>query len=314
MLGAIAFFFPQALGMGYGYIQQAIHGAYPIGFLLLFVAIKILATSLTISSGGSGGVFGPSLVIGGALGAAFGQAAAIYLPGLAPDPVASTMVGMCGFFAGVAKVPFASVIMVMEMTGSYGLLVPSLLVAAIAYLFLPVGIRLYENQLPSRSLSPAHQGSLAADLLRGATVEDCWEPESGGPQTVDENASLDSIAELASSTWSFVPVVDGTGRLAGELFLDELRRALLAGTDRDRVAVRDLMHSVSRPLFPQDDLATAARLLAERKNDGVTVVRSREGCQVLGTFTRGDLIAAYERKMKAPTDPEERELGFRSAD
>ena len=83
-------------------------------------------------------MFGPSLVVGGALGAAFGQAAAELVPGLAPEPAACVMVGMGGFFAGVAKVPFASVIMVMEMTGSYGLLVPSLLVAAVGGLALMV--------------------------------------------------------------------------------------------------------------------------------------------------------------------------------
>jgi CIC family chloride channel protein len=157
LLGGIALFFPAALGMGYGYIQQAIRGSFGIRFLLLLAAAKVVATSLTISSGGSGGVFGPSLVIGGALGAAYGRAVAEFFPAMAPDPVACTMVGMVGFFAGVAKVPFASVIMVMEMTGSYGLLVPSLLVAAIAYLFMPVSIRLYENQLPSRSDSPVHR-------------------------------------------------------------------------------------------------------------------------------------------------------------
>jgi chloride channel protein, CIC family len=157
LLGGIALYFPAALGMGYGYIQEAIQGDPGIRFLLILAAVKIVATSLTISSGGSGGVFGPSLVIGGALGAAYGRAAAQILPGMAPHPVACTMVGMVGFFAGVAKVPFASVIMVMEMTGTYGLLVPSLLVAAIAYLFMPVGIRLYENQLPSRSDSPVHR-------------------------------------------------------------------------------------------------------------------------------------------------------------
>jgi CIC family chloride channel protein len=162
LLGGIALFFPAALGMGYGYIQLSIQGAFDIRFLLLLAAVKIVATSLTISSGGSGGVFGPSLVIGGALGAAYGRAAAHYFPGMAPDPVACTMVGMVGFFAGVAKVPFASVIMVMEMTGTYGLLVPSLLVAAIAYLFMPVSIRLYENQLPSRSDSPVHQSLVPA--------------------------------------------------------------------------------------------------------------------------------------------------------
>jgi CIC family chloride channel protein len=308
-LGGVALYFPQALGMGYGYIQQAIHGDFTIRFLLLFAAVKIVATSLTISSGGSGGVFGPSLVIGGALGAAFGQAAAIYLPGLAPDPVACTMVGMGGFFAGVAKVPFASVIMVMEMTGSYGLLVPSLLVAAIAYLFLPVGVKLYENQLPSRSDSPAHLGSFAVDVLRLTRVQDCWEPPPAGTRTVSEDASLASLVDLASSSvQNLFPVVDRSGTLAGELSIDDVRRALVAGLDRNQVTARDLMHAAVGPLVPQDDLGTAARLLAERQTDAVTVVRSRESGEVLGTFSRRDLIVAYGKKMKRLREDDEKEF------
>jgi CIC family chloride channel protein len=161
-LGLVAAFFPACLGMGYGYLQQAMLGTHGLGFLLAFVALKMLATSLTVSSGGSGGVFGPSVVIGGALGAAFGQVAAHALPGIVPEPAAFVMVGMCGFFAGVAKTPLAAVIMVMEMTGSYGLLVPSLLASAIAYLVLPPAIRLYENQVASRLESPIHSSASAA--------------------------------------------------------------------------------------------------------------------------------------------------------
>jgi len=155
-VGVIALAYPACLGMGYGYVQEAMRGEHTLGFLLALVVLKIVATSLTISSGGSGGVFGPSVVIGGAVGAAFGRLATAYLPGIAPEPAAFVMVGMCGFFAGVAKTPLASVIMVMEMTGSYGLLVPSLVVSALAYLILPPGVKLYENQLANRDQSTVH--------------------------------------------------------------------------------------------------------------------------------------------------------------
>jgi chloride channel protein, CIC family len=298
ILGITAVVFPQSLGMGYGYIQQVIQGSFTIKFLLVFAAMKILSTSLTISSGGSGGVFGPSLVIGGALGAAFGRAAAVYLPGLAPDPVACTMVGMGGFFAGVAKVPFASVIMVMEMTGSYGLLVPSLLVAAIAYLLLPVGVKLYENQVPSRSESPAHLGSFAVDVLKVTLVRDSWEWARQAVRTVSEEASLTSLVELASSSaQNLFPVVDPSGKLVGELSIDDLRRALVEEGGKDQMKVHDLMHEVVGPLVPDDDLATAARLLAQRQTDSLTVVRSREEGEVLGIFSRRDLIVAYGKGM-----------------
>ena len=296
-LGAIAVVFPEALGMGYGYIQEAIQGGLTIRFLLIFAAVKILATSLTISSGGSGGVFGPSLVIGGALGGAFGQFTAAFLPAMAPDPVACIMVGMGGFFAGVANVPFASVIMVMELTGSYGLLVPSLLVATIAYLATPQAVRLYENQVPSRIDSPAHLGSFAVDILRRMRVSGSWRPDGTLVQTVRPDTPFSDVVQLVSEgSQSVYPVVDGAGRLVAELSLEDVRRALLAEAPVELLVAHDLMRAPIGPLVPDDDLATAAQLLAERRSDAVTVVRTREDPQVLGLFSRHDLIVAYGRR------------------
>ena len=298
-LGLIAVVFPQALGMGYGYIQEAIRGGHTIGFLLLFAAMKIVATSLTISSGGSGGVFGPSLVIGGALGGAFGQACVIYLPGVAPDPASCIMVGMGGFFAGVAKVPFASVIMVMEMTGSYGLLVPSLLVAAIAYLALPPSVRLYENQVPSRIDSPAHLGSFAVDILRAATIGHSWEPAHPRVRCIEQDAPLSSLMQQVSDiSQNLFPVIDGSGHLVGEFSIEDVSRALLSEPDATRLTARDLMHPAVGPLVLEDDLDTAARLLADRSTDSLVVVRNGDKPEVLGLFTKRDLIIAYGRRIQ----------------
>ncbi|MFQ5876213.1 MAG: chloride channel protein [Acidobacteriota bacterium] len=297
-LGVIAAFFPQALGMGYGYIQEAIDGSHAIGFLLLFAAVKIIATSLTISSGGSGGVFGPSLVIGGALGAAFGQAATQFVPLVAPEPAACILVGMGGFFAGVARVPFASVIMVMEMTGSYGLLVPSLLVATIAFMFTPPWIKLYENQVPSRADSPAHLGSFAVEVLRQAKVRDCWEPSRSKFLTVRENDTLPSVVRLASdSTQNTFPVLSEGGGLVGELSIEDVRRALVSEQSQEGNTVRTVMKKVLGPLTPADDLAYAAQLLSNRQTDSVIVVRSRAVPDVLGAFTRRDLVVAYGKQI-----------------
>ncbi len=299
LLGLIAVFFPQSLGMGYGYTQQAIDGRFTITFLLVFALVKIVATSLTISSGGSGGVFGPSLVIGGALGAAFGQAANQFLPGIAPPAAACIMVGMGGFFAGVAKVPFASVIMVMEMTGSYGLLVPSLLVAAIAYLALPPGIKLYENQVTSRVDSPAHLGSFAVDVLKTSRIRDSWEPQPTAVLSVQGDASLPSLVQMAArSAQNLFPVTDAAGRLIGELSIEDVRRALLSEAPPELVVAVDLMRPAVGPLRVDDNLATAAALLAGRQTDAVIVVTSAESPEVLGVFSRRDLIVAYGRKME----------------
>jgi chloride channel protein, CIC family len=298
-LGLLAVFFPQALGMGYGYIQEAIRGEHTAAFLLTFALVKMLATSLTISSGGSGGVFGPSLVIGGALGAAFGKVASDHFPGLSPEPVAALMVGMGGFFAGVAKVPFASVIMVMEMTGSYGLLVPSLLVATMAYLFLPRGTKLYENQVASRLDSPVHEGSFATEVLQRGRLGDTWDPRQAPPRTVRGDAALPDLVQLASeSPQAVFPVVDDRGSLLGEISVEDVRRALLAEGEGPTPHAADIMREVPEPLLLEHDLAHVARKLAAHHAEAMTVVQASADRTVVGVFGRRDLIVAYGRLLQ----------------
>ncbi len=299
VLGVVAIFMPHALGMGYGYIQEAIRGQFGIGFLLAFALVKILATSLTISSGGSGGVFGPSIVIGGALGAAFGQAATQYFPAASPERAAFVMVGMGGFFAGVAKVPFASVIMVMEMTGSYGLLVPSLLVAAMAYLFLPTSLRLYENQVQRRIDSPVHLGSFAMDVLERVKLRDIWDPRRSRSVILQRSTPVGDVLRLASENpQSVFPVVDSNGRLTGEVSMEDLRQAMLSEAPIASLIVMDVMREVPHPLALDDDLARVARSLASHYADAISVVNDLLERKSLGTFSRQDLIVAYGRQLQ----------------
>lgn len=159
---------PQILGGGYGWMQRAIDGQLALGLLLALVFGKIITLAFTVGSGGSGGVFAPSLYIGAMLGGAL--AAATHLPA-APFVV----VGMAAVFAGSAHVPFATMMMVVEMTGGYSLLVPAALAVMISYL---VQTRLsrrlahrsiYEAQVGSRGESPAHHSAhleIAVRILR----------------------------------------------------------------------------------------------------------------------------------------------------
>jgi CIC family chloride channel protein len=154
-VGLLALAFPQVLGGGYGWIQEAIDGHLAVGLLLSLVAAKTLAFVLTVSSGGSGGVFAPSLYIGAMLGAVL---AAVF-----HQPYATfTIVGMAAVFGAAARVPLATLLMVTEMTGGYQLLVPAALAVSVAFIVqralsgkFPYA-SLYEAQVPLREDSPAH--------------------------------------------------------------------------------------------------------------------------------------------------------------
>ena len=164
LLGGLAFFFPAILGSSYGWLQQAINGNLPMTIMLVIVIAKIIATSFTIGSGGSGGVFAPSLVIGGMLGGIYGLGMATLLPDLVTQPAAYVMIGMATFFAAVANVPIAMTIMISEMTGSYTLLVPLIFSGVIAHV-LARRWSLYSEQVRNYNESPAHVHELAPELL-----------------------------------------------------------------------------------------------------------------------------------------------------
>ena len=132
--GIIGFFLPQTLAFGYGFAQMAIQNELTIPFLLALALGKVLTTSFSIGSGGSGGVFGPSIVIGGAMGGVVGQLFHQIMPTVVTEPGAFVVVGMAGFFTAVSNTPISTIIFVSEMTNSYHLLLPSLLVCSVAYL------------------------------------------------------------------------------------------------------------------------------------------------------------------------------------
>jgi chloride channel protein, CIC family len=107
-LGLIGMFLPQVFGVGYPAMSQALSGEFALGFLVILLAAKILAVSLTIGSGGSGGVFAPSLFIGAMLGTAFGTAANAVFPGYTAPPGAYGLVGMAAVFTGAARAPMTA--------------------------------------------------------------------------------------------------------------------------------------------------------------------------------------------------------------
>jgi CIC family chloride channel protein len=117
---------------------------------------KILATGFTISSGGSGGVFGPAVVIGGFTGGAVGTFFAHLLPGWGLQPQAFILVGMAAFFGGAAKAPIGALLMISEMTLGYGLLVPLMLACTVAVILVPKRVSIYEEQVDGTVNSPAH--------------------------------------------------------------------------------------------------------------------------------------------------------------
>ena len=286
------------LSTGYGTLQVALQDPGKLGPLLLFAiaAGKIATTSFTIGSGGSGGVFGPSMVIGGCTGGAIGTLFHRWWPALCPNPAIYTVVGMAGFFAGCARAPISTIVMVSELTGDYSLLIPAMWISTLCFI---LGDRwtLYEKQLPSRLDSPAHRGDFLVDVLEGIAVKDVdWVQV----QTVHHSQKLPEIVHgLAEHQQHYFPVVDDAGRMLGIFSADDVRPYLFDQSLWDLVLASDLMTARVLSVTPGDDLNTALRRFTELNLDEIPVVDANDPKQLLGMLRRKDVIGRYNFAMLA---------------
>ncbi|OIP32766.1 MAG: chloride channel protein [Deltaproteobacteria bacterium CG12_big_fil_rev_8_21_14_0_65_43_10] len=297
MLGIMAMFFPQVLGMGYGWIQLAIYGQLTIGLMIVLVFAKIFATSFTISSGGSGGVFAPSLFIGGMLGGAFGQTAHLLFPDIITQPTAFVLVGMGAFFAGVAKVPISSLIMVSEMTGSYGLLVPLMLSSSIAYLFTRKW-NLYEKQVSGRIDSPAHLGDFVVDILAGLKVQDALTNKKRMVLIPQHMPLREILTFITDTSNSYFPVVDDAKRMVGIMSLDDIRNVMFEEGLSELVNAKDMATSEVITVTQQDNLQDALRKFTLKNIEEIPVVDIKNSRRVIGMLNRRDVIAVYNNELQ----------------
>ncbi len=286
------------LGGGYELIKTSIAGELPIAIMGVLVLGKILSTSLSIASGGSGGVFAPSLAIGALLGAIVGKTAEVWLPDLDISPSCYALVGMGGFFAGVAKTPIASIIIVCEMTGSYGLLTPLMLVSVL-HLMLAQRWTIYDTQVPGMVESPAHAGDFVVDVLERVLVKDLLDG-AREPQPISENTTLRRALDIVSKAQGYYfPVVDKEERMVGIFSLSDVRRIFQEMEVADVVIVRDFMVENVITTTPQDNLNTALQKLNEYGLHEIPVVAVEDDRRVIAMLTRNNLGAAYHKRLHA---------------
>lgn len=286
------------LSTGYGTLQEALIHAGQLGIpLLLTVAlVKIITTSLTIGSGGSGGVFGPSMVIGGCIGSAVGLFFHSLWPDVVTHPEAFGIVGMAGFFSGCANAPFSTIIMVSEMTGGYGLLLPTMWVSTLCFV-LGRRCQLYSQQVPSRLESPAHRGDFLVDVLEGMRVGDVYD-QGRAVTRVPEATPLEGIVHILAETQQhYFPVVDERGRMIGIFSGDDVRGYLYDETIWKLAVARDVMTSEVVSVTPEDDLNTALRAFTTVAIDELPVVDAEDPSRLLGTLRHKEVIASYNRRL-----------------
>ena len=298
---------PQALGQGFGYIQQLmLH--QPMGgieasvrVLATLAVLKIVTTSFTISSGGSGGVFAPSLFIGAMLGGCVGTVSHQFFPALVPDVTPFVVVGMGAFFAGVANAPIASLVMVAELTGAYELL-PPLMVVAVLALVTSRRWSIYTTQVDNKFSTRAHLWEMNPKILKRVTIGDAMRGVYSRSAIIPHDLPLTEIEAFAGeSAEKDLLLKDESGELSGLLSLADLGDRENLEHMRSFLVADDLVNRRTIYLSPDDNLISALEFFGEGEFDKLPIVETADSRDhLLGYVRYKDIIAFYRREHDPP--------------
>ncbi|HKE28774.1 MAG TPA: chloride channel protein [Bryobacteraceae bacterium] len=296
LIGLMGWFVPQALGVGYGFVSQALNGKMLLTTMALLVVLKLVGTATCYASGNAGGIFGPSLFIGAMLGGTVGGAAHILMPDYTGSVGAYALVGMGTAFAGIVRVPLTSVIMIFETTRDYTIIVPLMIANLIAYF---ISSKLQEEAIYEALL---HQdgihlpgGARAREVL--TTVGHAFRPEATALFAEQLVWQATASADPARRAW---PVVDAGG-LRGMLTAEQLEAATAAHREDDRLAdlvpapppVEHLTAENFPHVHPDHSLEVAMRRIAASRLPALPVVSRTNVRELKGTISVDDILQSY---------------------
>jgi chloride channel protein, CIC family len=291
LLGLLLILLPQMYGVGYPVLLQAVDGHYAAGLLLVLLVGKIVATSLTMSIGGSGGVFAPSLFMGAMLGSVYGQAIHALIPHASSSAGACGLVGMGAVFAASARAPITAVLIIYELTGEYTIILPLMLAIVIAT---AISARLSRETIYTMKLS--RRGidlqTRTRPLLADVIVSDAM---SATPDPIPGNTPLNDVLErFATGPATALPVIDAEHGLLGVITATNLQTALQDGQPTALTA-SNLAHAP--PLIhPGDPLDIAIQTLGHASQDGLPVL-DRSDQTVVGWISERDILAIYRQRL-----------------
>jgi len=292
-VGSLAIVFPEVLGTGYGWVQAAMTAAIltiPLWVILLLPFAKILATSLSVGSGGSGGIFGPGMVIGGFLGAAVWRLTQ-GMPAVPHSPAAFVVVAMIACFGSIAHAPLAVMLMVAEMTGTLEMLAPAMVAVGVATVV--VGDEtIYTNQLKNRAEAPAHRVQFGMPLLGSLPIAEAMRP---APLVIDQNATAQvALNQLLELRLPGGPVRDAEGVYRGWVEAETVAKA--DPLDHVGSLVQGRVSAV-----PHDaTLAAVADVFATERVSWVSVLDSSR--HVVGIVSTEDVVRAYRGALSSSLD------------
>lgn len=296
-IGAIALVFPQVMGVGYDTINNALHGQmiWYVAFGLVFV--KILATAVTLGSGGSGGIFAPSLFMGAMIGAVFGFFAHKYFPEITAGPGAYALVAMGGLVAGTTRAPVTAIIIVFELTNDYNIILPLMITVVISLIISSKLSResIYTLKLVNRNIFVKEGTEI--NIMESIFVKDVYKKEFDFIHVSDNFNKV--VQKVIHGKGRKFPVINDDGKLIGVILVDTIKDFLFQkDTLNNLLIASDLLSPNFEKVTLDDNCQIALEKMKKSDYDGLAVVESHETNKLIGMIWRKDIQDEYDKEVE----------------
>lgn len=296
-MGLLAFVFPHTLGVGYDTINEALNGDLVWHFAFILIFVKIFATSLTLGSGGSGGIFAPSLFMGATLGAFFGELMNMAFPGAIGSPGAYALVAMGGLVAGTTRAPITAIIIVFELTLDYHIILPLMITCIISTILSSKLSResIYTLKLLLRNVSIREGREI--NIMESIYVNEVYTKDFISIN-VDDNFSK-VVNKVLSGRGGLFPVVNHNGEIYGTLSINTIREYLFEREELKNILIAgDIAQIDYDYVTPLNNCQDALDYMQNRDLEGIPVVEDEDSKKLVGMLWMYDIQDAYQKEVQ----------------
>ena len=295
LVGVIGIWLPQVYGNGFEAVNLNLRGQLPIILLLTLIPMKMLASSLTFGSGGAGGLFTPSLMLGSLLGGAFGFEVHRLFPHATAEQGAYALVGMGGVLAGITHAPLTAIMMIFEQTNNYQIVLPLMFVCIISHFTTRVlkGRSLDEESLRRRGV--VLPTGIEAGVMQSLRVEDIMHDDV---PAISQSVTFPIIVEqFLKEPYSNIYVVNSEGKFLGAIRLHSMKEMLHQTEALSTVIADDLVDQTFHFVTPRQNLADAMDIFWQENAERLPVINNPADRKLIGWISKRDLLGVYSQEI-----------------
>jgi len=292
----MALLFPQVMGVGYDSINSALHGNMIWYVALGLVFLKIFATSLTLGSGGSGGIFAPSLFMGAMLGYFFGDLVNQFFPDITANPGAYALVAMGGLVAGTTRAPITAIIIVFELTYDYEIILPLMITSIVSLIVSSTLSResIYTLKLLLRGIS-LKEGT-ETNVMEAILVKDVYNKDYTSIEVTDNFSKV--VNTVLSGKGVEFPVVNRNNLVVGIISMNDLKELLFEKDSLNSLLIAgDLANIDFKVLTPEDNCKQALEIMRLHDFEAIPIVEAFNSKKIIGMLWRKDIQDSYQKEI-----------------